>query len=163
MPSLVFPNPAVVVPAAFVPMKLPWMVLLLLVFTAMPRPLKRLMTRLRIVLPLPSRKRPFALTLLPLSSTRVAPPGPLLPSIVTARVDKKTIVSRNDWMNLRTEFREPLSDMARSATVRTAPGIDGARVVRFVDSYFSGTHDDHLAMWRLYTGWRWLELFQPGG
>jgi hypothetical protein len=29
----------------------------------------------------------------------------------------------------------------------------------FVRAYLQGRHDDGAAVWRLYTGWRWLERF----
>jgi asparagine synthase (glutamine-hydrolysing) len=85
----------------------------------------------------------------------------LLPPLVTSRTDKKAIVSRNDWMALARKFREPLSAMAASRMLRQAPGIDATHMSRFVDRYLRGEHGDDNAIWRLYTGWRWLEQFEP--
>ena len=34
--------------------------------------------------------------------------------------------------------------------------IDGAKMRRFVGDYLLKKHDDGLAVWRLYTSWRWL-------
>ena len=66
-------------------------------------------------------------------------------------------MSRNDWVPLRTVHRDTLADMARSGVLGAAPGIRADRLRAFVDDYLTGRSDDHLAVWRLYTGWRWLE------
>jgi asparagine synthase (glutamine-hydrolysing) len=83
----------------------------------------------------------------------------LLPALVLARRDKKAIVSRNDWLPLRTAHRDAVAEMAESPLLRDAPGIRGDRMTRFVHDYLRGKHDDDSAVWRLYTGWRWLDHF----
>lgn len=85
----------------------------------------------------------------------------VVPSIVLARRDKRAIISRNDWLPLRTQHRETVAEMAASPALRQAPGVRGDRMSRFVHAYLRGEHDDHMAVWRLYTGWRWLERFNP--
>jgi asparagine synthase (glutamine-hydrolysing) len=85
----------------------------------------------------------------------------LLPSLILGRTDKRAIVSRSDWMPLRTGQREPLMALAANPRLRQAPCVDGPRLTTFIRDYLDGRHDDSSAIWRLYTASRWLELFQP--
>ena len=85
----------------------------------------------------------------------------LLPPLVLARKDKRAIVSRNDWIPLKSTHRAALDEMIASREFRTAPAIDARRAGAFVEGYVNGAHNDGLAVWRLYTGWRWLQQFQP--
>ena len=82
----------------------------------------------------------------------------LLPGSVLSRTDKKTPVSRIDWMPLREHRQSELREMASSHTIRECPWIEGSRVAPWVDSYLRGEHQDVLSIWRLYTAWRWLEI-----
>ena len=81
----------------------------------------------------------------------------IVPPIVLARTHKRAIMSRHDFMPLRTRHREALAEMAASPTLRTAPFIRGDRVSQFVNDFLAGRADDEMSVWRLYTGWRWLE------
>ena len=85
----------------------------------------------------------------------------LLPASVLARTDKRAIVSSRDWMPLRTTYRDNLLAMAEAPRLRSAPYVRGDRMARFVRAYLRGEHDDGPSVWRLYTGWRWLEQFKP--
>jgi hypothetical protein len=51
--------------------------------------------------------------------------------------------------------------MAASSVMKHQPMIDAAKMRRFVSDYLLKKHDDGLAVWRLYTSWRWLESI-PG-
>jgi hypothetical protein len=46
-------------------------------------------------------------------------------------------------------------DAARGAFIRAT------EMRTFVHDYLRGAHDDGMSVWRLYTGWRWLEQFRP--
>ena len=85
----------------------------------------------------------------------------LLPGLILGRTDKRAIVSRSDWMPLRSAHRESLTAMAENPRLRQAPCVDGRRLPTFIRDYLDGRHDDAGAIWRLYTASRWLELFQP--
>jgi asparagine synthase (glutamine-hydrolysing) len=81
-----------------------------------------------------------------------------LPDLVLNRTDKKTFVSKLHWMPLRERYAGPLREMAASRTIRETPGFHAPAVRRFVEDYLSGRNDDILAVWRLFTACRWLEL-----
>lgn len=85
----------------------------------------------------------------------------VVPQTVWGRTDKRAIVSRADWMPLKSAHRDALLEMIASPTLRTAPFIDGPRMTQFVQDYLRGDHHDEMGVWRLYTGWRWLEQFRP--
>jgi asparagine synthase (glutamine-hydrolysing) len=85
----------------------------------------------------------------------------IVPPLVLARTDKRAIVSRTDWMPLRTAHREAVAAMADSRTLCEAPFIRAREMRTFVHDYLRGAHDDVMSVWRLYTGWRWLEQFRP--
>jgi asparagine synthase (glutamine-hydrolysing) len=85
----------------------------------------------------------------------------VVPDLVMARTDKRAMVSHNDWIPLRKAHRDELADMAASRTLRQAPFVRGDRMTQFVNAYLRGDHDDARGVWRLYTGWRWLERFGP--
>ncbi len=85
----------------------------------------------------------------------------LVPDMVLARTDKKTAVSRIDWIPLRQERAAALREMAASTAMRQCPFLQGDAISSFVEGYLKGAHDDGMAVWRLYTAWRWLEIFQP--
>jgi len=84
----------------------------------------------------------------------------ILPTLVTERRDKKAVVSTPRWIPLR-EHAEELRAMSRSGTMARLPWIDAAEAARAVDRYLAGEGEDHLAVWRLYSAWRWLEIFRP--
>jgi asparagine synthase (glutamine-hydrolysing) len=86
----------------------------------------------------------------------------LVPDTVLQRRDKKTIVSKTHWMPLRERHADALREMASSGLMQRAPWLRRRRVTAFVEDYISGRHDDVLAIWRLYTAWRWLALFDIG-
>ncbi len=83
-----------------------------------------------------------------------------LPRSVASRTDNMAIVSSSAWMPLRTEYADVIRAVPRQKRLRESGWIDGQAAERFVDSYLEGRHADHLAVWRLFTAWRWLELFQ---
>ncbi len=84
----------------------------------------------------------------------------LVPDAVLARRDKKTFVSKTNWIPLREEHATVLREMASSATMQNTHWFKPQRLARFVEDYLQGRHDDGPALWRLYTAWRWLELFE---
>lgn len=84
-----------------------------------------------------------------------------LPDAVLNRTDKKTPISRIDWMPLRETRAGELREMAASAALRECPLLDGAAVAPWIESYLSGGHGDLPGVWRLYTFWRWLEICRP--
>jgi asparagine synthase (glutamine-hydrolysing) len=83
-----------------------------------------------------------------------------LPRSVASRTDNMAIVSSSAWMPLRTEYADVIRAVPRQKRLRESGWVDGQVAERFVDSYLEGRHSDHLAVWRLFTAWRWLELFQ---
>jgi asparagine synthase (glutamine-hydrolysing) len=83
----------------------------------------------------------------------------LVPDAVLDRRDKKTFISRAEWIPLRERHAEALRAMASSTTMQTAPWFRPRKLAAFVDDYVRGRHDDGSAVWRLYTVWRWMDLF----
>ncbi|HLY63025.1 MAG TPA: asparagine synthase (glutamine-hydrolyzing) [Terriglobia bacterium] len=83
----------------------------------------------------------------------------LLPKMVTERLDKKAIVSTPQWMPLRYNYGDRLREMAHSRTLYELPWVRPQPLVRFVENFLQGKHENNLAVWRLYTAWRWLETF----
>jgi asparagine synthase (glutamine-hydrolysing) len=83
----------------------------------------------------------------------------IVPDAVLQRRDKKTFISRTNWMPLREAHAGALREMASSSVMQRAPWLRPRRVTAFVDDFLRGRHDDVLAIWRLYTCWRWMELF----
>ena len=81
-----------------------------------------------------------------------------LPPAVVERRDKRMFISKPKWMDLR-QRRDEVQAMAHSAALRESPYILAGPMIRFVEDYLSGAHNDVLAIWRLYTAWRWLEAF----
>jgi asparagine synthase (glutamine-hydrolysing) len=86
---------------------------------------------------------------------------PYLPEAILARKDKKAFVSTASWIRLRNQ-RDPLRGMLGDGALFELPWIRPGPLRRFVEDYLEGRHDDALAVWRLYTAWRWLELCRPG-
>lgn len=84
-----------------------------------------------------------------------------LPPVVVERTYKMGIASKLNWLPLRPEHSQALREMLHSATLRQIPWLHRARLQRFVEGYLAHKHHDALAVWRLYTAWRWLEIFQP--
>ena len=85
-----------------------------------------------------------------------------LPREVADRTDKKAIVSGSSWMPLRTAYADGIRSALGQRHLRESGWIDVREAGRFLESYVSGAHDDHLAVWRLYTASRWLDLFSMG-
>jgi asparagine synthase (glutamine-hydrolysing) len=83
----------------------------------------------------------------------------VVPDLVLRRTDKKTFISKDNWMPLRRDHGPALREMARSRRLLESPGVKGRAVAGFVDAFLGGRHHDILAVWRLYTAWRWLEAF----
>ena len=83
----------------------------------------------------------------------------VVPEAVLQRRDKKTFISKTNWMPLREQHAAALREMASSSVMQGAPWCRGRRLTAFVEAFLEGRHDDVLAVWRLYTCWRWLELF----
>ncbi len=82
-----------------------------------------------------------------------------LPPEVADRTVKRAIVSGSSWMPLRTTYADAIRSAPTERRLRESGWIDAREAVRFVDAYLSGRHSDHLAVWRLYTASRWLDLF----
>ncbi len=83
-----------------------------------------------------------------------------VPRAVLERREKRGLGIDHRWFPLRS-YAEPLREMSRARRMRELPWVRGDRLAPFVDSYLAGRHDDALAVWRLYTAWRWLEAFEP--
>ena len=83
-----------------------------------------------------------------------------LPLEVADRRDKKGIVPSSSWMPLRTEYADVLSAVPHERRVRESGWIEPRSAERFIQSYLAHHHNDHLAVWRLFTAWRWLDLFK---
>lgn len=83
----------------------------------------------------------------------------LLPRLVTERLDKKAIVSTPQWMPLRHNYGDMLREMAHNPTLSELPWVRRQPLAQFVENYLQGKHENILAVWRLYTAWRWLETF----
>jgi hypothetical protein len=63
-------------------------------------------------------------------------------------------------MPLREEHRSALREMASSTAMQNTRWFRPQRLARFVDDYLHRRHDDGPGLWRLYTAWRWIELFE---
>lgn len=86
--------------------------------------------------------------------------GAHLPSAVLKRKDKKMFVSNARWMRLREHHQDDLLEMATSPVLRNSGWFDTKRLLKFVEAYFLNEHDDEMAVWRLYTTYRWLSVCQ---
>jgi asparagine synthase (glutamine-hydrolysing) len=84
----------------------------------------------------------------------------IVPDAVLERRDKKTFVSKIRWMPLRERYAQPLREMASSSTMKDSGWFETTRLVAFVEDYLAGRHDDLLSVWRLYTAFRWMDVFQ---
>jgi len=74
---------------------------------------------------------------------------------------RRPMINSGRWMSLLRDHPDVLHEMAASSVMRHQPMIDAAKMRRFVSDYLLKKHDDGLAVWRLYTSWRWLESI-PG-
>jgi asparagine synthase (glutamine-hydrolysing) len=70
---------------------------------------------------------------------------------------RRPMINSRRWMSLLRDHPDVLREMAVSPIMNHQPMIDGAKMRRFVNDYLLKRHDDGLAVWRLYTAWRWLE------
>ena len=86
---------------------------------------------------------------------------PYLPSVIVERTYKMGISSNLQWLPLRPAHGEALRAMVRSTTMRHLPWLYPGPLEQFVEGYLARQHNDALTVWRLYTAWRWLELFRP--
>jgi len=82
-----------------------------------------------------------------------------LPPDVSNRTDKKAIVSGRDWMPLRTVHADVVRAVSSERAIRESGWVEPRAADRFMQDYLAGAHHDHLAVWRLITAWRWLEMF----
>jgi asparagine synthase (glutamine-hydrolysing) len=71
--------------------------------------------------------------------------------------ERRPMINSGRWMSLLRDHPDALREMAVSPIMNHQPMIDGAKMRRFVSDYLLKKHDDGLAVWRLYTAWRWLE------
>ncbi|MDP9263445.1 MAG: asparagine synthase (glutamine-hydrolyzing) [Acidobacteriota bacterium] len=81
-----------------------------------------------------------------------------LPQAVWDRRDKRMFISRSNWIDLRSR-PELLRELAHPGAFRELP-VDAAGASRFVTQYAEGRHDATMAVWRLFTASRWLQLFR---
>jgi asparagine synthase (glutamine-hydrolysing) len=82
-----------------------------------------------------------------------------LPARVVASREKRRFVLMNNWMPLRHRHAAALREAARSTAWTKLGYVDAAKLRMFVDDYLAGRHEDGYAVWRIYTAWRWLDLF----
>jgi asparagine synthase (glutamine-hydrolysing) len=73
--------------------------------------------------------------------------------------ERRPMIDSARWMSMLRQHGDALREMTDSQIMSRLPIIDAAALRRFVDGYLSRQHDDGLAVWRLYTCWRWLESF----
>jgi asparagine synthase (glutamine-hydrolysing) len=86
----------------------------------------------------------------------------LPPALFTGK--SRSIIDSQQWMSMLRSHGDELREMAQSPTLAQLPMIEATRMRQFVNGYLSAEHDDGLAVWRLYTSWRWLEsLRSPQG
>jgi asparagine synthase (glutamine-hydrolysing) len=71
--------------------------------------------------------------------------------------ERRPMINSGRWMSLLRDHPDALREMAVSPMMNHQPMIDGVKMRRFVSDYLLKKHDDGLAVWRLYTSWRWLE------
>jgi asparagine synthase (glutamine-hydrolysing) len=71
--------------------------------------------------------------------------------------ERRPMINSGRWMSLLRDHPDALREMAASPIMNHQPMIDAAKMRRFVSDYLVKKHDDGLAVWRLYTSWRWLE------
>jgi len=83
----------------------------------------------------------------------------LLPPAVAERTNKRMIVSDQRWADLRREGKAQLEAWAASPQLRESQYWDGAAASRYVSDFLLGHHENGLAVWRLYTASRWMEMF----
>lgn len=50
-----------------------------------------------------------------------------------------------------------LREMCDSMSMKNLDLLNASKMKSFVDDYLASKHEDGLAVWRLYTSWRWLE------
>ena len=79
----------------------------------------------------------------------------LPPQLFTGK--SRPIIDSGRWVSLLRQHEDALHEMAQSPLMSQLPMIKAIQMRRFVDDYLSAKHDDGLAVWRLYTSWRWLE------
>ena len=82
----------------------------------------------------------------------------LVPDGIIDRQDKGTIVSSTRYLDLRRTHATALRAMATAPMWEGVPAVRASAIAPFVDGFLTGAHDKYLAVWRLYTAWRWLSL-----
>jgi asparagine synthase (glutamine-hydrolysing) len=70
------------------------------------------------------------------------------------------IIDSQRWIGLLRQHGDALREMAQSSLMSRLPILDAGKMRRFVHDYLSGKHHDGLAVWRLYSSWRWLDSLQ---
>ena len=80
----------------------------------------------------------------------------ILPASILDRSDKGTIVSSRRYLDLRGAHGDALRACAADPVWNRVSAVEGRAVAPFVLGFMAGGHDDHAAVWRLYTTWRWL-------
>jgi asparagine synthase (glutamine-hydrolysing) len=83
--------------------------------------------------------------------------GYLPPSLIGK--NKQGMIRSGPWMQMLRQHEGALRDMHNSSSMTNLHLLNACKVKAFVDDYLAGKHDDGLAVWRLYTSWRWLESF----
>ncbi len=79
-----------------------------------------------------------------------------VPDVILARREKGALISRQQYLDVRTTHAARLDELANAPLWHDLPWVRGQAVRPFVLDYVAGRHDDALAVWRLYTAWRWL-------
>jgi asparagine synthase (glutamine-hydrolysing) len=83
-----------------------------------------------------------------------------LPAAVVERRDKRSLVSRLGWMELRARRAAELREMAASRELAEFGLLRPAALRRFVEDFLQGRHGDEMAIWRLCTLRHWLATFR---
>lgn len=82
-----------------------------------------------------------------------------LPAVLIEK-NKQGMIRSTRWMPMLRQHEGALREMCDSSLIRNLNLLNASKVMSFVGDYLAGKHDDGLAVWRLYTSWRWLESFR---
>jgi asparagine synthase (glutamine-hydrolysing) len=83
-----------------------------------------------------------------------------LPASVIESKRKRQFVLMSNWMSLRGEHSTTIRDASRSPAWAKLAYVNVEKMHAFVDDYLAGRHEDGYAVWRIFTGSRWLDLFE---
>jgi asparagine synthase (glutamine-hydrolysing) len=71
--------------------------------------------------------------------------------------NKQGMISSTPWMGMLRQHQGALWEMCDSSSMKSLDLLNASKVKSFVRDYLAGKNNDGLAVWRMYTSWRWLE------